>query len=68
MSEQVEIERYHIVRTTSSPELEVEVKNFVDAGWIPTGGIATLGSPEDPIFYQAMVKPKKQGGTLYQES
>lgn len=47
---------YAILRNDDPFELEIEVIEFMEQGWEPTGGIGINNRYSPPTLYQAMVR------------
>lgn len=54
--------QYEIAVADSLPDLQQEVQDLVDKGYVPQGGIAVVvhnWEEFDALYYQAMFKPQQ---------
>lgn len=47
---------YTVLSSQSLNDLVTKVKEYIEAGWEPQGGIAIWSAYASPVFYQAMIR------------
>lgn len=47
----------YVVLSGTSIDLGQIVRNHLEVGWVPQGGVAVFGEPGEARFYQAMFHP-----------
>jgi hypothetical protein len=52
----MEKREYNILSCKSVQELINEINESLKYGWVPTGGVAAVGTPANPLFLQAVVR------------